>query len=449
MNLHVHKRKFIAVMALSAMAIFLAGLIYSRCRSVPKPNVVIVISDALRRDHLGCYGYPRNTTPYLDSLSKRATVYKNAFAQAPSTKPSIASLFTSRYPSQHRAIYNRDALDPGYLTLAEILKDHEYRTAGFIENPKISKRFMYDQGFDIWELDDRRHKPTPEAMEEFDQKIFNWLEGNAEAPVFLYIHYIDPHIPYDPPEGFRDVFDPDYNGNVVGTFVGVRALMRNRDPSDLAHVIALYDEEIRYIDSRMKKLTDKLKQLKLWKDTLLIFTSDHGEGFFDHHSLFTHSNSVYAEEINIPLIVYYPRLFPPQRDERYVQHIDIFPTLMHILGIDAAALSLEGNDILSPADRDNAVISEHLREGRRKQRCLISGGWKLVQLINYDQFRLYNLVEDPTDSKDVAAKNSGTVDRLKARLTDWLADVRGTATPPQVELDDDMIDKLKSLGYLQ
>jgi len=443
------KRRVIFFIILVCGLIILAGFIYLKWYSFPKPNVLIIISDALRRDHLGCYGYSRDTSPDIDLFAKNAVLYKNAFAQAPSTKPSVASIFTSQYPSQHQAIYNNQALDTEYRTLAEVLKDNDYITAGFTENPQIARRFHYDQGFDTWELDDRRHGITSEPMDDFDRKIFAWLDAHCQDTFFLYIHYIDPHIPYQPPEPFCGFFDDDYTGEITGDYNDVQKLIARRNRRDLEHVIALYDEEIRYINSRMKKLIKKLKQLKIWKDTIIIFTADHGEAFFDHGAFFTHSNSVYAEEINIPFILHYPRMFRRGTEERYIQHIDIFPTVLHMLKIDSAALSLEGNNFLSKPDRDIEVIAEHLRERKRPQRGLISKGWKLIKRIDKDMISLYDIEQDPTDSENVADEHPDIAGRLESRLSGWLDYLKDIKTPTQVELDDEMIDKLKSLGYLQ
>ena len=382
------------------LAMFLGILVFLLIKacSPNKPNIIIIISDALRKDHLGCYGYKRNTSAHIDSFAKGATLFMNAFSQAPSTKPSIASLFTSKYPSQHNAINDEDALDEGRITLAEVLRGNGYESAGFIENSEMAREFQYCQGFNLWELDSTRHYSLiSQPAEKFDNKIYTWLDKHHKKPFFLYVHYIDPHTPYNAPEPFNNYFKTDYDGEFPQEACanpGKYHTFFLNNKKALERLISLYDDEIRYVDSRFQKLISKLKQLNIFDKTIVIFTTDHGEGFLEHGWL-QHSYSVCAELINVPLIIRYPKLFKKGKDEKYVQLIDIFPTITHILNINTDTLALEGKDILSEPEKQVKVFSEHLkREWGAVQECIIAGDWKLIHRIRSDTYRLFNIKKD-------------------------------------------------------
>jgi len=392
-------------------------VIYFKINTPNRPNVIIVVSDALRKDHLGCYGYPRDTSPHIDAFAKTATLFKNAFAQAPHTKPSIASLFTSRYPSQHNTKYHEEFLSSTLVTLAEVLSERNYRTAGFVENIAVFKPGNYSQGFSDWAVREswpriREHgKGNDNSTEEFDNKIFSWLEKNHDDPFFLYLHYIDPHFPYNAPKPFNGLFNDSRQDSEEGT--------------DLAHRIASYDEEIRFMDFRFGKLVEKLEQLNILDKSIIIFTSDHGEGFLEH-GRFGHGNSVYAELINIPLIIRYPKLFRKGYGERYVQHIDIFPTIVHALKIDTGSFLLEGKSILSKSDKDVKVFSEQLRKGKRRwlpQRSIIFRGWKLIHNLppdTHNTHNLFNVREDPLDYENVAGEHPEIVADMRSHISHTL-----------------------------
>lgn len=425
--------------------------VYIKIKETKKPNIIIILSDALRKDHLGCYGYKRDTTPNIDLFAKDATLFKNAFAQSPSTKPSIASLFTSRYPSQHNTIYNEDALNSTYITLAEVLKENNYLTAGFIENPVISGVFNYNQGFDSWELDDRRHiEETDESMADFDRKIFTWLDVHYKQPFFLYIHYIDPHMPYNAPAQFKNFFDENHDESKIGD-IDKRfedEKLSHESEKNLEYLILSYDNEVRYIDSRFRELIIKLKQLKILDDSIVIFLSDHGEGFLEHKR-FQHSYSVYSELVNMPLIIRYPKLFKKRYEKKYVQQIDIFPTIMYILKIPSDSLSLEGNNILSRFNKNIKIVSEHLIEGwRTPQRCVMYNNWKLIQDIDLGTYSLFNIAEDPLDHKNLIEENTTTANSLKFYLAEWQKNLGDKKEASKVRLDKSLEEKFKSLNYI-
>ena len=397
------------------------------------PNVVIVLSDTLRRDHLSHSGYDRLTSPNLDAFAADATLYTNAFAQSPSTKPSVTSLFTSLYPSQHQVISNKDAVPNSYVMLAEILKTHGHATAAFVENTVIGAQFGFSQGFDDWTFDDTRHFRTDQTMDEFDESILSWLSAKRDDPFFLYVHYIDPHSPYDPPRPWRRKFHQESGG---------RARRVNR-----------YDEEISYVDHRIGRVLDQLDSLGLRDNTLVIFLSDHGEGFREH-GLYEHSYSVYAELINIPLVIRYPGGSAPRRIEDFVGHVDLLPTILDVVGVNREDLPLEGRSLVREDSQepqvgvDAAVVSEHLR-ANGPQRAIMRGDRKLIHDIETDRLHLYDLKGDPLDAHALAGVEDQLAPNLHRELVQRVAKMRRQRDADQIELDEDTLKALKALGYVR
>jgi len=426
-----------------------------------KPNIIIIVADALRKDHMGCYGYQRKTTPFIDKFAKESTLYTNAYAQAPSTKPSIASLFTSKFPSQHSVINNDQSLNKDYKTLAEALRDFGYVTAGFNENPMIEKRFQYNQGFDYWETNDKRHRFTTNSMKEYDKKIHQWIKDHYNDSFFLYLHYIDPHSPYLAPKGFLNTFYKKIKKkkNTKLFPEDIKSNKYDKTPeyyfskniyNNLDKMIAQYDEEIRYINFRFKKLFKKIKKLGLLEDTVIIFLSDHGEGFLEHGYLY-HSYSIYGELVNIPLIIRYPRLFKPGKDKKYVQHVDIYPTILDILNIDTDHLKLEGKSILSGKFLDRKILSEYLRKnkGKSPQRGMIIDKWKLIKNINKKNYELYNSKTDILDKNNLLKSNIKELEKLKSKMNFWVKNIlKDKKTSKKKKLDPKLKKKMKSLGYI-
>jgi arylsulfatase A-like enzyme len=439
--------KIFYLTAISFIAIFLAITMYlffdNKINRPKGPNIIIVVSDALRKDHLGCYGYKKNTSPNIDLFAEEATLFSYAFAQSPSTKPSITSLFTSLYPCQHNVIDNENILPLSLLTLAEVLSQSRYITAGFTENLRISGKFKFSQGFNTWVFKNARKKELKERNY-IDEHILAWLEKNHKKPFFLYIHFLDPHAPYLPPPPYSNMFDPDYKGNSGGT------------NSKLEHLMALYDGEIRFIDSRFSLIIKKIKELGILENSVLFFTSDHGEEFRERGNLH-HSSSVNGEQINIPLLIRYPELFKKMSEKKLVQHIDIFPTVLDILHIKHPSIPLEGSSILARNNRSitqkkgqKTIISEHSRKdkGLGLQKCIIRGEWKLIHNIRLDSFILFNIYEDPAETTDLAEEKPEAARQLKALLLSWEQRLKGIVDPKSIRLEKKTKEELKSLGYI-
>ncbi len=268
-------------------------------------NVILISIDTLRADHLGCYGYVRNTSSHISDLATQGVLFKEHIAPAPSTLPSHASMFTSLNPFAHKAEWvTAVPLDSTIVTLAEVLRKENFSTVAFTGGGQVSKKYGFDQGFQIYDEEGGGIAPVL-------QKTLDWLRGNKDKRFFLFFHTYEVHHPYVPPKSYDGLFYPEYSGK-LGNNISIEMLKKiNKgkqkiDENDRKHIVAQYDEEIVYMDEQLNKLFEELKYLKIWDKTLIVFTSDHGEEFNEHGKMGWHGHTLYDELLKIPLIIRFP-----------------------------------------------------------------------------------------------------------------------------------------------
>ncbi|HUP22330.1 MAG TPA: sulfatase [Thermoanaerobaculia bacterium] len=279
-----------------------------------RPDVVLVVIDTLRADHVGAYGYARDTTPRLDALfAARGTLFERAYAQAPWTLPSAASYLTGRHPGELQRSRAAGVVIPDDVpTLAERLRAGGYRTAAFVANPTLFPAAGFDRGFDTWWLPPARVESLARPAGDVVERAAPWLEAHAgaEEPFFLYLHFIDPHDPYSSPDtsGERSPFLPDYGGRLTGhdvhaLYLGHQALAEGEAEAaaDRAQITALYDSEIAWVDRALGELVDQLPP-EVVRETLWIVTSDHGEELHERGG-WKHGHTLYDEQVRVPLLV--------------------------------------------------------------------------------------------------------------------------------------------------
>ncbi|HTF88960.1 MAG TPA: sulfatase [Planctomycetota bacterium] len=352
-----------------------------------RPNILVISVDTLRSDHLGCYGYPRATSPAIDAIAKQGTVFQNAWSSSSWTLPAHATMLTGLPVSAHAqcdwdlAATERFANHlPRGRYISEDLERAGYDTAGFYSCIYLEPKFGFGPGFQTWERAYHSVHSEPGIAERWDSarkagdteemrrihdenpalfdvearsapaaidSALRWLGGRKSDadPFFLFVHVYDAHTPYTPPPPF-DRFDPEYQGTIDGRRLGdadspVHAGM---DPRDLEHVIALYDGEIAAIDDVLERLFAELERSGAADDTLLILTSDHGEEFFEHGGK-QHGGNLYRETLQVPLIVKWPgHMAAGARCATTTGLIDIAPTLRAAAGLDADK-NLPGADL--------------------------------------------------------------------------------------------------------
>lgn len=290
----------------------------------PKTNVILISLDTLRADHLGCYGYEKNTSPNIDAFAKSAVLFERCMAPASWTTPSHATVFTGLPSSAHRAgglMHRR--LRPSFTTLAEVFRDEGYLTAAYTEGIAMSGELGFDQGFDTYG-DGYGPGLKPGSAEKTFTKGLDWLDRHGDHPFFLYLHTYEIHAPYQAPEPFHSRFAEGVPPGVIPEAGGV-AIEKARDA---------YDAEIAYTDDALGKLFDALQERGLLESSLVVIFSDHGEEFGEHGGI-THARTVFQEQLHVPLIVRMPGATPPTgRVSQLVGLGDIFATILNGADVD-------------------------------------------------------------------------------------------------------------------
>jgi arylsulfatase A-like enzyme len=466
----------------------------------PRPNVVVLVIDTLRADHLGAYGYQLPTSRHIDDLARRSVVFERAIAQATYTKPSVASLMTGTFVHRHGVISARDALGPELPTLAEQFRAHGYRTAAFSANPWVTPEFRFDRGFDHFESNRaidvqltvlyrlaRRvgalvHRngggvavgswllrisgePNPSNSrrdEVLIQAFLSWLDGNHRAPFFAYVHLIGPHDPYDPPPAslarFRDPAWGDERGPVKPP-ARVFSIFEKAMPLDTRTrdmMVAQYNGAIAFADELVERVEQTLVAHGLLDETLMVLTADHGEEFHEHGN-WGHGVRLYQEIVGVPLLFHYPRVLAPGRRSDPAMLIDIFPTIVRLAGLPADLPHLHGRNLFAQnPDRTPFAYSEYfsVEGGSYASRMILRDGMKLIdtrdEARNEYRKELYDLRADPTEQRDLV--RDGTV-QSDAQLTDLekiLGDLANNAPAgraPQIDVPGATEEILRNLGY--
>jgi arylsulfatase A-like enzyme len=414
-----------------------------------RPNVLLIVMDTARADHLSCYGYGKRTTPNIDRIAAEGVLFEQAISPGPWTLPSHATFFTGLYPRDHKTTAQNWNLGAEFTTLAEELAAAGYNTAGFSNNPWVAGNTGITQGFqtfvDMWR-DSRQRRKGDDGAEPTVKLLLEWIDSPAtKRPFFVFVNLMEPHLPYDPPEGFESGFiaggaDPAQLAELrgwkhpreVGYILRVPGFEVTSDQFRLLG--ALYDGEIAYLDSKLDELVRGLEKRDLLEDTMLIVTSDHGEHLGDH-GLMDHKMSVYDALIRVPLIIRYPRAVPKGvRVRGQVQTNDLFVTVLGMCGvkrsppIGAASLPFDNRR----ATREYAIAEfgppgEFLRIMRlrfpgascaRFDRSLVAvRGPRYKYIWRSDGgSELFDIVRDPDETKDVSAALQSVSKELHDRV---------------------------------
>jgi choline-sulfatase len=425
-------------------------------------NILIYLIDTLRRDRLGCYGYSRPTSPRIDAFAAKAVVFEDAIAQSPWTRSSVASIFTGLWPQVHGANHDDEKLGSTMPTLAELLTRAGYQSLGLTANGNVSRAFGFDRGFERYAY--LAHSEGAEVAfdsREVNTKVFELLDQrSADRPFFLYVHTVDPHAPYDPPEPFRSALagaDPRNRFASVAGLVELEGWVEPVEPQIPQALLRLYDAEIAANDASFGALLDELERRGLYDNTLIIFVSDHGEEFFEHQD-WTHGKHLYSEVIDIPLIIKPPGSMPARRVANLAQHVDLMPTVLDVIGQPLPA-GLQGRSLrpfLGSSVAANITWPNHalfhLDLRGRLITGLIDGRYKLIQRRpDLDAFpELYDRVVDRPNRDNLAPRLPEIARRLaylrrleEARIAAHAAEGIDPANLQEVEAG------LRALGYLQ
>lgn len=419
-------------------------------RAAAPPNIVVLDVCSARADHLGAYGYSRPTSPRIDALAKQGAVFENAMAQSSWCLPNYASLFTGQTPEVHGLYVNRVRGIPEFeATLAEKLKDAGYATAAFSGGVYMLPEWGMARGFDTYvtafSTADPKRLPAP--LEDNLKAVDQWLRGRSDKrPFMLYVAVDDLHAPYYSEDPGR--FDPDYKGVAQDTDTASVPFMRawsgeasgydaatakkaaafKKDPRALPHLVARYDAALAKGDADIGRFLDRLKQLGLDKNTIVILTGDHGDSLGEH-GLLGHTQGLYEPTLRVPLIVRDPRrpALAGRRYKQLIERVDLMPTMLDFAGVDYSELQLAGRSFApllgdpSAPWRDLAFASSkrnlaELKDLDIDERVVRDARWKLHHYLYKDSYELYDLQNDPGEAKDVAAEHPEVVQRLSFEL---------------------------------
>ncbi|HET6267424.1 MAG TPA: sulfatase [Acidobacteriota bacterium] len=304
-----------------------------------KDNLLIFLFDAGSAPHFGCYGYPKNTTPVIDSLARDGVMWQNAMTQAVSTYISTGSLFTGLYPDAHQVLKPHDALWDRFKTMAECFQEGGFQTALFTSNPNASPAKGYDQGFDsVW-----FPRPGPISADQFVPVVTSWVRKHASQRFFGYVHFREPHAPYAPPHEFRARFDkhPD------DPLPAYEMYTAPRTKEEIGRIVAAYDANLAFADSQLGRILEALRNIGVDHNTIIVVLADHGEGFWQH-GIQGHGHDVHAETARIPLILRIPGETHLRgiRKSEFAGNIDLLPTFLDLFALSQKGTLLNGESLL-------------------------------------------------------------------------------------------------------
>jgi len=386
-----------------------------------RPSLLLITLDTTRADRIGCYGYTNARTPTIDGLAGSGVLFKEAFCQVPLTLPSHASMLTGTYPATNGVRTNGVALGKGVATLAEVFRDRGYRTAAFVSGMVLDSMFGLGRGFDTYDDDLGASEALERPANIVSDAALRWLGAPSDKPFFAWVHYFDPHSPYEPPENFRE------------------------------GIASPYDGEIAFVDSQVARLLKWIDEKGLREKTLIVVAGDHGEALEEHgeseHGLF-----IYNSTMRVPLIFSFPRALPSGHVvNQPVGLIDLFPTIAKLLDWEERE-DLEGKS-LAPAWQtkemtDRAVYGE-------SEYARLGFGWASLRSVTTDQWKyieaprseLYDRAKDPDENVNVIAEHSDIAAQMQAKLGNMTKAMTLRAEPSPVR-DAEMGSRLRSLGYV-
>ncbi len=431
-------------------------------------NVILISIDSLRADHIGAYGYPRQTSPAIDALARDGVLFRHASSTTSWTLPGHMSMLTGRSLLGHGVVSDDRQLTPDVPIVAESFQAAGYQTHGIVSAPYVEARYGFGRGFDSYDDHTINFATHGASYLEVTAPLLqrtaeSWLEGrDPDKPFFLFLHYWDVHYDYIPPSPYDRMFDPDYAGSMTGeNFYFNPQVRKGMDPRDLEHLVALYDGEIRLVDDHLAELRATLDRLGLAEDTVMVVTADHGDEFFEHGRK-GHHRTLYDEVTRVPLIVYVPGHRPTRPVvDMETSIIDIVPTMLGLTGIEAPA-GVEGADLSAVAfgdaePWDRRTESELYRfQTLNVQVSQRTRDYKIIHHFKYRRLESYDLTSDPAEQRNLSPWTRPTRD-LMASMRNSLSSLwpvfRGRILEMggvhALEVDAETEERLRALGYME
>jgi arylsulfatase A-like enzyme len=424
-------------------------------------SVLMVVLDGATALRMGAYGFALSTTPEIDHLAGRSVVFDQAVTQAVYTVASIGSVLTGQYPERHQSVSFADRLPSSAVTLPGILSQSGILTAGFSGNAVVSSTFGLDRGYDEF-YSVRELEGYTGRGDSVLRSFSDWLKGSGGRRFFAYVHFREPHFPYNPPPPFDTRFGasqmfPDgiVDWKVVENLN--RAAARGEEiPSEVIECIrGLYDGNMAYVDGLVGEMLAELEDLGLSEKTIVILTADHGEALFEHGYI-GHNTQLYEESIRVPLMMRLPG-FAPRRVTPLVELVDLAPTVLELMGLGdhPASFDMQGRSLVSllrgTTVKERLAFSRTLwnkpRYGVRESR------FKLIWDSRANTVELYDLVDDFREKTNLYGQRVVTAGFLRQQLYQWLREQEhlraGASVPESVPLEEDLRRQLDALGYTE
>lgn len=435
------------------------------------PNLLVIVIDAQRADHVSSYGYGRSTTPGLDAFFARGVRFANAVAASNRTSTSMASFWTGQLPSRHRVFRRGDVLPQRFATLAELLTARGYRTAAWCPNPSLDRKLGHAQGWQSYDDEIMEDTGGPawqrwETATAINAAALPWIAEKPRQPFLAWLHYRDVHGPYVPPPPYDTMFPAKTKRAMSPAEVAARPgyLTLAGDGNDLQYYVSRYDGDTRYADDKIAGLLAELDRRGVLANTVVVVTADHGEAFLDHGQ-WNHDETLYQEELHVPLVIVRPGT-RPRVVERVVSSLDLFPTLLELAG--APPVPSDGQSLVPLLDGDDARYTRQRAHSESRgrwgsiQQATRDARWKVVfndSLAAWflgSPLELYDLRADPGERHDLADTERGRAILLAddhrmvaaAPLAPGSLAERQPPEAPPGKLAPDLARKLESLGYV-
>lgn len=424
------------------------GLLACGEPAVRRPNVLVILVDTIRADHVGCMGYHRNTTPVIDSLAAVGTLFTACQGQSSWTLPAMTTILSGLNAREHGAGRRYDALygvSASIPWMPHIFKNEGYETGAFFNVLFMGSDFGFHRGFDHFDCPAPAPGGQPRNAGDTADAFLRWLDDvPADRPFFAAVHFFDPHIPYSPPEPWNGMFtDPGYEGVYSEAWGGVselNAVHFGRDtipPDGLANLIALYDGEIAYTDMQIGRLAGGLRAKGLSENTLIVVVGDHGEEFMEHGGM-DHGRTLYQEICHVPLVFCGPGVPRGETVHTLVAQLNIMPTVLDLCGI-----ATPGQSLFSPGFAAVPVPAGDVLWREGDLASLVFEGKKLIWGVDEDFTEQYDLSVDPGETVSLPP------DSVMLSDLEWYFGTPALAEAPFVDVEGSIRQNLRDLGYIR
>ncbi len=444
--------------------------------STNQKNLILITIDTLRADQLSCYGLPLPTSPIIDKLSKNSLFFVNCFSNVPATTPSHSTIMTGKLPFEHHSRFNAVPLSKKVNTISKIFLKRKVKTAAFISAyPLIAKVSNLNMGFLTYNQFLIPDKPPQifyktnfaKILWKFkivgrgerkcwmtNKWVYKWLNKLGNENFFLWIHYYDPHLPYDPPEPYRSIFlkskipkmlSPSKQVNFIANVNNKKLKLNN---SQINTMINLYRGEIRTVDANLEGLIYKLFQLNKIENTIIIITSDHGESFYEHNYFFSHSKNLYIPDLHVPLLIFSLNISKIHIIDNFIGLNSLFNLMKKL---DFQRNFIKDNDFIYAENAEGVYLEPHKAKKEKilqKQRAIIKYPWYFIWKRDKEEMAIFNLENDLLQQNNLCNSKQTICIKYKKIIQKFI-DKDFQSSIELKSVDKETKEILKNLGYIK